>query len=70
MVKSSIPENRENLISIMHSDEQHAKDQEERKPIDSEKMARIVNLYTESDTFKKPMGKKAYLKTLKTIAGE
>lgn len=32
----------------------HAKDQEERKPIDSEKMARIVNLYTESDTFKKP----------------
>jgi hypothetical protein len=37
MVKSSIPENRENLISIMHSDEQHAKDQEERKPIDSEK---------------------------------
>jgi len=54
----------------MHSDEQHAKDQEERKPIDSEKMARIVNLYTESDTFKKPMGKKAYLKTLKTIAGE
>ena len=32
----------------------HAKDQEERKPIDSEKMARIVNLYTERDTFKKP----------------
>lgn len=25
MVKSSIPENRENLISIMHSDEQHEK---------------------------------------------
>jgi hypothetical protein len=39
-------------------------------PLIVKKMARIVNLYTESDTFKKPMGKKAYLKTLKTIAGE